>query len=167
MLELRRFNISLLRLPSGSKFVNQPFQQRVDLNNRNLSGLDLFGADLSYSDLLGSDLSGTNLSRSFLIQAVISNSTLIRANLSGAFMPLAALDGSDLSGADLRGATRWQLVVGAKRPDRAAAPYGSALRIIHAGWMPRGWRQLWAAKVSAHAKSVWSKLITLSGPSTC
>lgn len=105
MLELRRFNTSLLILPSGSKFVNQPFQPRADLNNRNLSGLDLSETDLSYSDLLGSDLSGTNLSRSFLIQAVISNSTLIRANLSGAFMPLAALDGSDLSGADLRGAT--------------------------------------------------------------
>jgi uncharacterized protein YjbI with pentapeptide repeats len=105
MLELRRFNVSLLILPSGSKFVNQPLQARVDLNNRNLSGLDLSGTDLSYSDLLGSDLSGTNLSRSFLVQAVISNSTLNRANLSGALMPLADLHGSNLSGADLRGAT--------------------------------------------------------------
>ena len=105
MLELRRFNISVLNLPSESTFVNQPFQPRVDLRNRNLSGLDLSGTDLSYSDLQGSDLCGTNLSRSFLVQAVISNATLIRANLSGAFMPLADLHGSDLSGADLRGAS--------------------------------------------------------------
>ncbi len=104
MQELRRFNIPVSSLPSGSIFVNQPLQSRVDFSYRNLSGLDLSRADLNQSNLQGSDLRGTNLSQSFLIQALIYNANLMGANLSGAFMPAADLHGSDLSHADLRGA---------------------------------------------------------------
>jgi uncharacterized protein YjbI with pentapeptide repeats/basic membrane lipoprotein Med (substrate-binding protein (PBP1-ABC) superfamily) len=104
MLELRRFNISLSRLPSDSIFVNQPLHPRVDLSDKNLSGLDLSGSDLVLSELQRSDLRGTNLSRSCLNQSSLFDSELVRTNLSGVIMVLADLHGSDLSLADLSNA---------------------------------------------------------------
>src|SRR5215469_912661 len=67
---------------------------RPDLSQAGLRGLDLSGYDLSRADLQNADLRGTNLS-----QAKLSG-----ANLEGANLFKAVLDGADLAGAFLRGA---------------------------------------------------------------
>ena len=68
--------------------------ERPDLSQAGLRGLDLSGYDLSRADLRGADLRGTNLS-----QANLSS-----ANLEGANLFKALLDGADLAGAFLNGA---------------------------------------------------------------
>ena len=102
--------------------------ERPDLSQAGLRGLDLSGFDLARADLRGADLRGTNLS-----QANLSS-----ANLEGANLFKALLDGADLAGAFLNRAkflncaqlvvTRnWQsafrdeaLACGASIPDRKA-----------------------------------------------
>ena len=102
--------------------------ERPDLSQAGLRGLDLSGYDLSRADLRGADFRGTSLS-----QANLSGANLERANLFK-----ATLDGADLAGACLNGAqflncaqlvvTRnWQsafrdeaLACGASIPDRKA-----------------------------------------------
>ena len=68
--------------------------ERPDLSQAGLRGLDLSGYDLSRADLRGADLRGTSLS-----QANLSG-----ANLEGANLFKAMLDGADLGGAFLNGA---------------------------------------------------------------
>ena len=65
--------------------------ERPDLSQAGLRGLDLSGYDLSRANLRGADLRGTNLS-----QANLSGANLERANLFK-----ATLDGADLAGAFL------------------------------------------------------------------
>ena len=102
--------------------------ERPDLFQAGLRGLDLSGYDLSRADLRGADLRGTSLS-----QANLSG-----ANLEGANLFKAMLDGADLAGAFLYGAQflncaqlvvarNWQsafrdeaLACGASIPDRNA-----------------------------------------------
>ena len=68
--------------------------ERPDLSQAGLRGLDLSGFDVTRADLRGADLRGTNLS-----QANLSGANLERANLFK-----ATLDGADLAGAFLNGA---------------------------------------------------------------
>ena len=68
--------------------------ERPDLSQAGLRGLDLSGYDLSRADLRGADLRGTSLS-----QANLSG-----VNLEGANLFKAVLDGADLAGAFLNGA---------------------------------------------------------------
>ena len=68
--------------------------ERPDLSQAGLRGLDLSGYDLFEADLRNADLRGTNLS-----QANLSG-----ANLEGANLFKAMLDGADLAGALLYGA---------------------------------------------------------------
>lgn len=68
--------------------------ERVDLCEANLSGVDLSGVDLSEVDLSEADLSGANL-----IGADLSNLWLERANLSRADMTMADLSNTSLFGA--------------------------------------------------------------------
>jgi uncharacterized protein YjbI with pentapeptide repeats len=68
--------------------------ERPDLSQAGLRGLDLSGYDLSRADLRGADLRGTSLS-----QANLSG-----ANLEGANLFKALLDSADLAGAYLNGA---------------------------------------------------------------
>ena len=68
--------------------------ERPDLSQAGLRGLDLSGYDLSRANLRGADLRGTNLS-----QANLSGANLEAANLFK-----AVLDGADLAGAFLNGA---------------------------------------------------------------
>ena len=68
--------------------------ERPDLSQAGLRGLDLSGYDLSQADLQGADLRGTNLS-----QANLSG-----ANFEGANLFKAVLDGADLANAFLNGA---------------------------------------------------------------
>ena len=102
--------------------------ERPDLSQAGLRGLDLSGFDVTRADLRGADLRGTNLS-----QANLSG-----ANLEGANLFKAMLDGADLGGAFLNGAQflncaqlvvarNWQsafrdevLACGASIPDRKA-----------------------------------------------
>src|SRR6516225_6706468 len=65
--------------------------ERPDLFQAGLRGLDLSGYDLSRADLRGADLRGTSLS-----QANLSG-----ANLEGANLFKTVLDGADLTGAFL------------------------------------------------------------------
>ena len=65
--------------------------ERPDLSQAGLRGLDLSGFDVTRADLRGADLRGTNLS-----QANLSG-----ANLEGANLFKAILDGADLAGAFL------------------------------------------------------------------
>jgi uncharacterized protein YjbI with pentapeptide repeats len=65
--------------------------ERPDLSQAGIRGLDLSGFDLSQADLRGADLRGTNLS-----QANLSGANLEEANLFK-----AVLDGADLAGASL------------------------------------------------------------------
>ena len=102
--------------------------ERPDLSQAGLRGLDLSGFDVTRADLRGADLRGTNLS-----QANLSG-----ANLEGANLFKAMLDGADLGGTFLNGAQflncaqlvvarNWQsafrdeaLACGASIPDRKA-----------------------------------------------
>ena len=68
--------------------------ERPDLSQAGLRGLDLSGFDLTRADLRGADLRGTSLS-----QANLSG-----ANLEGANLFKAVLDGADLAGAFVAGA---------------------------------------------------------------
>ena len=68
--------------------------ERPDLSQAGLRGLDLSGYDLFEADLRSADLRGTNLS-----QANLSG-----ANFEGANLFKAMLDGADLAGALLYGA---------------------------------------------------------------
>ena len=102
--------------------------ERPDLSQAGLRGLDLSGYDLSRADLRGADLTGT----------ILSQANLSSANLEGANLFKAVLDGADLAGAFLAGAQflncaqlvvarNWQsafrdeaLTCGASIPDRKA-----------------------------------------------
>ena len=68
-------------------------EEKPDLSQAGLRGLDLSGHNLSRADLRRADLRGTNLS-----QANLSG-----ANLEGANLFKAVLDGADLAGAFLYG----------------------------------------------------------------
>ena len=68
--------------------------ERPDLSQAGLRGLDLSGFDLARADLRGADLRGTTLS-----QANLSG-----ANLEGANLFKTVLDGADLAGAFVAGA---------------------------------------------------------------
>ena len=68
--------------------------ERPDLSQAGLRGLDLSGYDLSRADLRGADLRGTSLSKA----------NLSSANLEGANLFKAMLDSADLAGAFLNGA---------------------------------------------------------------
>jgi len=68
--------------------------ERPDLSQAGLRGLDLNGYDLSRADLRGTDLRGTNL----------SHANVSGANLEGANLFKAVLDSADFAGAVLNGA---------------------------------------------------------------
>ena len=76
----------------------------VDLTGHDLSGADLSGANLSRSNLTGVDLSGANLSGTNLTEVLLAGVDLSGANLSGTNLRRSDLAGADLSGADLSGA---------------------------------------------------------------
>ena len=67
--------------------------ERPDLSQAGLRGLDLSGYDLSRADLRGADLRGTNL----------SHANVSGANLEGANLFKAVLDSADFAGAVLNG----------------------------------------------------------------
>jgi uncharacterized protein YjbI with pentapeptide repeats len=74
-------------------------EDRLDLYNTNLSGVDLFGAPLRSANLWDANFSGAGLMSADLAWAHLQG-----ANLSGADLTGANLSGADLSGADLTGA---------------------------------------------------------------
>jgi len=82
---------------------------REDLRDRDLAGVDLSSMDLSNRDLSGcyleyANLSDSNLSGARLDQAIMTHANLSRTNLKGASLVQANLGGSRLHGADLSGA---------------------------------------------------------------
>jgi len=129
--ELRYFNVSTALLPSGSLFINQPFQQRSDFSNENLSGLNLsdynmnmislnnstlfeanlIGVDLGDADLVNTcfdeadledaDLSGSRCYNTRFVASRMVNCKLISTNLTNANLNMANLSGSNLIESDL------------------------------------------------------------------
>ena len=88
-------HVILLRRGAGAwNSWREERDERPDLSQAGLRGLDLSGYDLSRADLRSADLRGTNLG-----QANLSG-----ANLEGANLFKAVLDGADLAGAFLNGA---------------------------------------------------------------
>ncbi len=90
---------------------------RVNLNLRDLSGINLSGVDLRYTTMVGANLSGADLSRTNLSfanlteanlslakisEADISGSVLVNANLSGADISNTWASGVDFENANLR-----------------------------------------------------------------
>ena len=70
----------------------------------NLSGADLSGADLSHTHLFHANMSSENAKQSFLFNADALYTDLSGANLSYAFLKYADLSGAHLRNANLRGA---------------------------------------------------------------
>jgi hypothetical protein len=81
----------------------RPLLQSVNLNGRNLEGIDLREADLSGAMLQDCDLYKANLSGAAAAAVRLQRSDLSRALLLGANLRLADLSEADLSGADLSG----------------------------------------------------------------
>jgi uncharacterized protein YjbI with pentapeptide repeats len=79
-------------------------EDRLDLYNTNLSGVDLFGAPLRSANLWDTNFSGAGLMSADLAWAHLWRANLSRADLSYANLSGADLSGADLSGADLTGA---------------------------------------------------------------
>jgi uncharacterized protein YjbI with pentapeptide repeats len=83
----------------------------VDLTGRDLSGANLSGANLSRSNLTGVDLSGANLSGANLSRSNLTGVDLSGANLSGTNLSRSNLTGVDLSGANLSGANLTEVLL--------------------------------------------------------
>jgi hypothetical protein len=79
-------------------------EDRLDLYNTNLSGVDLFGAPLRSANLWDTNFSGAGLMSADLAWAHLQRANLSRADLSYANLSGANLSSADLSGADLTGA---------------------------------------------------------------
>ena len=70
----------------------------------NLEETDLSGLDLSYADLTGTNLEGTDLSNSDLSNTILIGANLIGSDLNSANLTHAVLQKANLQGVDLRGA---------------------------------------------------------------
>jgi uncharacterized protein YjbI with pentapeptide repeats len=79
-------------------------EDRLDLYNTNLSGVDLFGAPLRSANLWDTNFSGASLLSADLAWAHLQGANLSGADLTGANLSGADLSNADLSGADLTGA---------------------------------------------------------------
>jgi uncharacterized protein YjbI with pentapeptide repeats len=102
-------------------------EDRLNLYNTNLSGVDLFGAPLRSANLWN-----TNLSRAGLMSADLAWAHLQGANLSGADLSWANLSKADLSGADLSGAILEGANLSSKDPD-AERVYGEDFSDVSEG----------------------------------
>ena len=69
---------------------------KLELNNTNLSGANLYKANLNNANLFGANLSGTSLNK-----ANLSSANLFGANLRESYLIKANLSGTNLSGAKL------------------------------------------------------------------
>src|SRR5205823_5243257 len=78
--------------------------RRANLSEANLSDADLSRADLSSANLFVADLSGANLICTNLIRADLTSAKLAGANLSEAKLRGASLAGADLGSANLTSA---------------------------------------------------------------
>jgi uncharacterized protein YjbI with pentapeptide repeats len=87
-------------------------EDRLNLYNTNLSGVDLFGASLRSANLWDTNFSGTGL-----ISADLARAHLQGANLSRTYLSWANLSGADLSGANLSGADLSGANLSSKDPD--------------------------------------------------
>jgi uncharacterized protein YjbI with pentapeptide repeats len=90
-------------------------EDRLDLYNTNLSGVDLFGTPLRSANLWDTNLSGTGLMSADLAWAHLQRANLSAADLSWANLSSADLSGADLSGANLEGANLSSKDPGAER----------------------------------------------------
>lgn len=109
----RRENLRFVRERSSPEKIDRTFNG-IDLEGRNLGGLDLAGANFEAADLRNTRLGKTKLANGWLACANLSNTTLHftvltdaylgAANLSGAVLVGTYLDGASLYGADLSGA---------------------------------------------------------------
>ena len=103
--------------------------ERPDLSQAGLRGLDLSGYDLSRADLRSADLRGTSLSQANLSGATLEGANLFKAVLDGADLARAFLNGAQfLNCAQLVVAQDWQLAFrdealacGASIPNRDAS----------------------------------------------
>jgi hypothetical protein len=95
-------------IPEGAPYPTledvEPQLNNKDMSGVNLSGFDLSNANLSYSDLRGADFTNTRLVMAELNHVILRNTTLTEgADFRGANMSFAELQGADLSKAILRG----------------------------------------------------------------
>ena len=103
--------------------------ERPDLSQAGLRGLDLSGYDLSRADLRGADLRGTSLSQANLTGANLEGANLFKAMLDSADLAESFLNGAQfLNCAQLVVARNWQsafrdeaLACGASIPNRYAS----------------------------------------------
>jgi uncharacterized protein YjbI with pentapeptide repeats len=83
--------------------------ERADLSNASLRGLDLAKFDLAGADLRSADLRGVNLSGARLVGADLTGANLFKAVLDGAELSEARLFGARfLNCAQLVSARNWQ-----------------------------------------------------------
>jgi hypothetical protein len=91
----------LVRFLVEAELVQTLDLNQADLSGVNLTGVDLNGANLDNADLSDANLGGTNLSHADLDGVSLYRANLSNANLSGAHLYKAKLSNADLSGADL------------------------------------------------------------------
>jgi hypothetical protein len=102
-------------------------EDRLDLYNTNLSGVDLFGAPLRSANLWNTNFSGAGLMSADLAWAHLQGANLSEADLSGANLSKADLSGADLSAAILERAN-----LSSKDPD-AERVYGEDFSDVSEG----------------------------------
>lgn len=76
---------------------------RANLENKDLSSVDMRGMNLSNANLMGADLTCTNMATSNLTNANLSRANLVNTNLSGANLGGAILSRANLTGTNLAG----------------------------------------------------------------